>query len=271
LPPRIWSSATNCSTPRPSSSPWTCSSAGPPRCTASPPAPGPLPAPSPGTASPSTRPSAASSSVPPVRYPLWPPRPVLGTSTKVGVGIRPLEHASLRVPARRTREVDGRFHSQGPTFPPGGLGASRILRPRRRQARPTGPSSVPTSAVGSKEFLITIGDRTVKGLTARDQMVGPWQVPVADVGVTCAYYAGAQSWVGVGLRDLLAHPHPSPFLLGNRHRNGAWWLLLPAIICALATPGGPMRPRDRRHRCPRSPQGAPGRRWRWGSGRPWRS
>jgi phosphoribosylformylglycinamidine synthase len=39
-------------------------------------------------------------------------------------------------------------------------------------------------AVGSKSFLITIGDRTVGGLTARDQMVGPWQVPVADVSIT---------------------------------------------------------------------------------------
>lgn len=39
-------------------------------------------------------------------------------------------------------------------------------------------------SVGSKSFLITIGDRTVTGLVSRDQMVGPWQVPVADVGVT---------------------------------------------------------------------------------------
>ena len=38
--------------------------------------------------------------------------------------------------------------------------------------------------VGSKSFLITIGDRSVGGLTARDQMVGPWQVPVADCAVT---------------------------------------------------------------------------------------
>ncbi|KAF2673277.1 phosphoribosylformylglycinamidine synthase [Microthyrium microscopicum] len=38
--------------------------------------------------------------------------------------------------------------------------------------------------VGSKSFLITIGDRSVGGLTTRDQMVGPWQVPVADVSVT---------------------------------------------------------------------------------------
>ena len=39
-------------------------------------------------------------------------------------------------------------------------------------------------AVASKNFLVTIGDRSVGGLTARDQMVGPWQVPVADVAVT---------------------------------------------------------------------------------------
>ena len=39
-------------------------------------------------------------------------------------------------------------------------------------------------AVASKSFLITIGDRSITGLVARDQMVGPWQVPVADVAVT---------------------------------------------------------------------------------------
>jgi phosphoribosylformylglycinamidine synthase len=39
-------------------------------------------------------------------------------------------------------------------------------------------------AVASKNFLITIGDRSVGGMTARDQMVGPWQTPVADVAVT---------------------------------------------------------------------------------------
>ncbi len=41
-------------------------------------------------------------------------------------------------------------------------------------------------SVGSKSFLITIGDRSVGGLVARDQMVGPWQVPVSDVAVTAA-------------------------------------------------------------------------------------
>ena len=39
-------------------------------------------------------------------------------------------------------------------------------------------------AVAAKSFLITIGDRSVGGLTARDQMVGPWQMPVADCAIT---------------------------------------------------------------------------------------
>ncbi len=42
--------------------------------------------------------------------------------------------------------------------------------------------------VASKSFLITIGDRTVTGMVVRDQMVGPWQVPVADCAVTTAAY-----------------------------------------------------------------------------------
>ena len=44
--------------------------------------------------------------------------------------------------------------------------------------------------VASKRFLVTIADRTVGGLTHRDQMVGPWQVPVADVAVTLADHGG---------------------------------------------------------------------------------
>ena len=43
-------------------------------------------------------------------------------------------------------------------------------------------------AVASKSFLITIGDRSITGLVARDQMVGPWQVPVADVAVTASSF-----------------------------------------------------------------------------------
>ena len=44
--------------------------------------------------------------------------------------------------------------------------------------------------VASKKFLVTIGDRTITGLVARDQMVGPWQVPVADVAVTTSSFKG---------------------------------------------------------------------------------
>lgn len=43
-------------------------------------------------------------------------------------------------------------------------------------------------AVASKSFLITIGDRSITGMVARDQMVGPWQVPVADCAVTTTSY-----------------------------------------------------------------------------------
>ncbi len=59
--------------------------------------------------------------------------------------------------------------------------------------------------VASKRFLITIGDRTVGGLTHRDQMVGPWQVPVADCAVTLADYRGfAGEAMALGERTPLA-------------------------------------------------------------------
>ncbi len=59
--------------------------------------------------------------------------------------------------------------------------------------------------VASKSFLITIGDRTVGGLTARDQMVGPWQMPVADCAITFAGYEGnAGEVMAIGERTPLA-------------------------------------------------------------------
>ena len=59
--------------------------------------------------------------------------------------------------------------------------------------------------MASKRFLITIGDRTVGGLTHRDQMVGPWQVPVADCAVTLADYKGfAGEAMAMGERTPLA-------------------------------------------------------------------
>jgi phosphoribosylformylglycinamidine synthase len=59
--------------------------------------------------------------------------------------------------------------------------------------------------VASKRFLITIGDRTVGGFSHRDQMVGPWQVPVADCAVTLADYKGfAGEAMSMGERTPLA-------------------------------------------------------------------
>ena len=59
--------------------------------------------------------------------------------------------------------------------------------------------------VASKRFLVTIGDRTVGGLSHRDQMVGPWQVPVADCAVTLADFKGfAGEAMSMGERTPLA-------------------------------------------------------------------
>jgi phosphoribosylformylglycinamidine synthase len=60
-------------------------------------------------------------------------------------------------------------------------------------------------AVADKTFLVTIGDRTVGGLCARDPMVGPWQVPVADVAVTLRDFVGhAGEAMAIGERTPLA-------------------------------------------------------------------
>ena len=67
-------------------------------------------------------------------------------------------------------------------------------------------------AVGSKSFLITIGDRTVGGLTVRDQMVGPWQTPVSDVSVTAtALLPGVKTGeaMAMGERPALALNSPA--------------------------------------------------------------
>lgn len=66
-------------------------------------------------------------------------------------------------------------------------------------------------AVAEKTFLVTIGDRSVTGMVARDQLVGPWQIPVADCAVTAASfdtYAGEAFAIGerapVALLDFAA-------------------------------------------------------------------
>lgn len=60
-------------------------------------------------------------------------------------------------------------------------------------------------AVADKSFLIHIGDRSVTGLVARDQLIGPWQVPVADVAVTASgFYAKTGEAMGIGERTPVA-------------------------------------------------------------------
>src|SRR5690606_36796068 len=59
--------------------------------------------------------------------------------------------------------------------------------------------------VAAKNFLVTIGDRTVGGLCARDQMVGPWQLPLADAAVTLTDFQGyAGEAMSMGDRTPLA-------------------------------------------------------------------
>ncbi len=64
--------------------------------------------------------------------------------------------------------------------------------------------------VANKNFLITIGDRSVGGLVTRDQMVGPWQVPVADVAVTSVGFTGYKGEaMAMGERTPIALLHPA--------------------------------------------------------------
>ena len=64
--------------------------------------------------------------------------------------------------------------------------------------------------VASKSFLITIGDRSITGQVVRDQMVGPWQVPVADVAVTCTdFYGTSGEAMAVGERPPIALVEPA--------------------------------------------------------------
>lgn len=65
-------------------------------------------------------------------------------------------------------------------------------------------------AVASKSFLITIGDRSITGQVTQDQMVGPWQVPVADVAVTSSSYTGyTGEAMAMGERTPLALINPA--------------------------------------------------------------
>ena len=122
----------------------------------------------------------------------------------------------------------------------GGRGAGRVVdvpldlvlgdTPRRARTIRHGPAAARTAAapeagtdamamlervlrlpcVADKSFLVTIGDRTVSGLVARDQMVGRWQVPVADCAVTLADHLGyAGEAMALGERSPLAVLDPA--------------------------------------------------------------
>ena len=94
----------------------------------------------------------------------------------------------------------------------------KMLRDVQRVRRPLAPLALDAidlreacrrvlraPTVADKTFLVTIGDRTVGGLSARDQMVGPWQVPVADCAVTLMDFEGhAGEALAIGERTPLA-------------------------------------------------------------------
>ncbi|MDH5184724.1 MAG: phosphoribosylformylglycinamidine synthase, partial [Gammaproteobacteria bacterium] len=77
--------------------------------------------------------------------------------------------------------------------------------------------------VADKSFLITIGDRSVTGMVARDQMVGPWQVPVADVAVTTSgfntYYGEAMAMGERTPIALLNHAASARMAIGEALTN----------------------------------------------------
>lgn len=96
-------------------------------------------------------------------------------------GSRPVD-LPMQVLLGKTPQMHRSFQRQTVTQPALSLSATSLQEAAERVLR------LPT--VASKEFLITIGDRSITGLVAREQMVGPWQVPVADVAVTATGFKG---------------------------------------------------------------------------------
>jgi phosphoribosylformylglycinamidine synthase len=96
---------------------------------------------------------------------------------------RDVKHLKRKLPKFKTRGIDLKE------------AAYRVLR-------------LPT--VANKSFLITIGDRSVTGMVCRDQMVGPWQIPVADCAVTATTYQGyTGEAMAMGERTPLALINPA--------------------------------------------------------------
>ncbi|MFZ8963885.1 MAG: phosphoribosylformylglycinamidine synthase [Steroidobacteraceae bacterium] len=132
------------------------------------------------------------------------PYAVIGTTTGDGIlrvedslsGQLPVDLSIdllLGKPPRMLRTVE-RIKRMGDDFDGVGLDLSEALERVLR-----------LPSVGDKSFLVTIGDRTVGGLSSRDQMVGRWQVPVADVAVTLSDFQGsAGEAMAMGERSPLA-------------------------------------------------------------------
>ncbi len=103
----------------------------------------------------------------------------------------------LGKPPKMTRDVK-RLVREGQVFDAAGIDIREALYRVLR---------LPT--VADKTFLISIGDRTVGGMTARDQMVGPWQVPVADVAETLmGFNSNCGEAMAMGERTPLAVLNP---------------------------------------------------------------
>ncbi len=152
--------------------------------------------------------------------------------------VRGGRHGHRRPPADRSRTTGGESPVDMPMDvllgkPPK---MHRDVQPSQRDVQPldvTGvePATRPSidvlrhPTVASKRFLITIGDRTVGGLSHRDQMVGPWQVPVADCAVTAGRLRRLR-WRGDG--DGRAHPAGARWM---RRPPAAWRWPKPSPTC----------------------------------------
>jgi len=113
------------------------------------------------------------------------------------LGDKPIDGLDLAVILGKPPKMLRRAMRRQPVRPPLALGEPTVAEAVERVLR--------FPAVAAKTFLITIADRTVTGLVARDQMVGPYQVPVADLALTCHSFRGyTGSAMAMGERTPLA-------------------------------------------------------------------
>jgi phosphoribosylformylglycinamidine synthase len=141
---------------------------------------------------------------------------VVGTATGDGqltVKPTPLRQQAGRhadgSPARQAAAHDAQRAHAAAAVPP-------LRRRRGLDLKEAAAARAAPAGGGLKNFLITIGDRSVGGLTARDQMVGPWQVPVADVAVTTMGYDTAYRG------EAFAMGERTPLACSTRRPPAAW-------------------------------------------------